>query len=444
MGIVNKLQKILGRPVVSVFALLLAAGAFAKGDGDSLEILPGKGIIESVSNGYMPQNEEKFPAYTVGKPEVKISEIKNANPHLPKDLNKIPLETRIKIPSDAVTYLNSGYYYRVQLGDDLGKIAEKLGFKGWRELYERNKNIISNPDLIFPGQPLYLGDVSMTHFEDLEGVFLYERGGGESEKETSGDGQKVAGGLEQAVVGDPFENNKLTGISVNQIENNLSGLEGVVRDYKIAYERFYGTKNDPLVVYSSDVESALSSLKSALGDNNTIFSFFVESNLLNITTGKTIGNSGGEILSKQKYSFYSASLEVLRNFLDFVKNNPQWSNDEGLLRRLNFWGYRLRSEAPIYLRGDFNPNFYDSDGRRTLPPENPNSANPTLRDILGTSDVTSDKDYWRDILEPVNSKYLGHLFDSKYLGSMCKIVTLDGDSYYNFSSNLGSNSSLAA
>jgi nucleoid-associated protein YgaU len=43
--------------------------------------------------------------------------------------------------------------YTVQPGDNLSKIGEKYGIS-WNAIYEANRDIISNPDLIHPGQEL--------------------------------------------------------------------------------------------------------------------------------------------------------------------------------------------------------------------------------------------------------------------------------------------------
>ncbi|MEV5509542.1 transglycosylase family protein [Streptomyces orinoci] len=47
--------------------------------------------------------------------------------------------------------------YTVKEGDTLAKIADANKVKGgWHKLYERNKDIVENADLIFPGQKLHL------------------------------------------------------------------------------------------------------------------------------------------------------------------------------------------------------------------------------------------------------------------------------------------------
>lgn len=42
--------------------------------------------------------------------------------------------------------------YEVKKGDTLGKIAKLYPGMTWKKIYEANKDIIKNPDLIFPGQ----------------------------------------------------------------------------------------------------------------------------------------------------------------------------------------------------------------------------------------------------------------------------------------------------
>ncbi|WP_405598624.1 transglycosylase family protein [Streptomyces sp. NBC_01410] len=47
--------------------------------------------------------------------------------------------------------------YKVKAGDTLGKIAKAEKVKGgWKKLFELNKDIISDADVIFPGQQLHL------------------------------------------------------------------------------------------------------------------------------------------------------------------------------------------------------------------------------------------------------------------------------------------------
>jgi len=43
--------------------------------------------------------------------------------------------------------------YEIREGDSLRKIARKYGTT-WQKIYEMNKDVIKNPDLIFPGQKI--------------------------------------------------------------------------------------------------------------------------------------------------------------------------------------------------------------------------------------------------------------------------------------------------
>jgi nucleoid-associated protein YgaU len=46
--------------------------------------------------------------------------------------------------------------YTVKSGDSLSKIAQQLYGDGkrWRSIFEANRDLITNPDLIYPGQVL--------------------------------------------------------------------------------------------------------------------------------------------------------------------------------------------------------------------------------------------------------------------------------------------------
>ncbi len=49
--------------------------------------------------------------------------------------------------------INFDEIYEIKKGDTLGKIAKKYGTT-WQKIFEMNKTIIKNPDLIFPGQKI--------------------------------------------------------------------------------------------------------------------------------------------------------------------------------------------------------------------------------------------------------------------------------------------------
>ncbi len=52
-------------------------------------------------------------------------------------------------------------FYTVESGDSLSKIAKKLMGDGnkWPKIFEANKEVIKNPDLIYPGQQLRIPKV---------------------------------------------------------------------------------------------------------------------------------------------------------------------------------------------------------------------------------------------------------------------------------------------
>ncbi|QES48604.1 transglycosylase [Streptomyces venezuelae] len=60
-------------------------------------------------------------------------------------------------PAAPVTPKTGTGSYEVKAGDTLGAIADAHGVKGgWQHLYELNKDILTDADLIFPGQKLKL------------------------------------------------------------------------------------------------------------------------------------------------------------------------------------------------------------------------------------------------------------------------------------------------
>jgi len=59
-------------------------------------------------------------------------------------------------PSDSSN--ESGRSYVVKPGDSLSKIAQQVygNMNDWRKIYDANREIIKDPDLIHPGQTLRL------------------------------------------------------------------------------------------------------------------------------------------------------------------------------------------------------------------------------------------------------------------------------------------------
>jgi LysM domain len=59
-------------------------------------------------------------------------------------------------PEEGATSVTTGRTYVVVSGDSLSKIAKHQygDAQKWSRIYEANRNIIKNPDLIYPGQEL--------------------------------------------------------------------------------------------------------------------------------------------------------------------------------------------------------------------------------------------------------------------------------------------------
>jgi len=71
----------------------------------------------------------------------------------PKAATKAP--KKAAAPAAAPTAPRNGADYTVKPGDTLSGIAKELGVDGgWTVIFDRNRDIISDPDLIFPGQQL--------------------------------------------------------------------------------------------------------------------------------------------------------------------------------------------------------------------------------------------------------------------------------------------------
>jgi nucleoid-associated protein YgaU len=52
-------------------------------------------------------------------------------------------------------------YYTIVKGDSLSKIAKEVygDYKKWTELFEANREVIKDPDLIYPGQTIRIPDL---------------------------------------------------------------------------------------------------------------------------------------------------------------------------------------------------------------------------------------------------------------------------------------------
>ncbi|MCP2259505.1 LysM domain-containing protein [Streptoalloteichus tenebrarius] len=66
-----------------------------------------------------------------------------------------PQKAAPKPAAPAAPVQKNGADYTVVAGDTLSGIAQKLGVQGgWQALHERNKDVVPDPNLIFPGQQL--------------------------------------------------------------------------------------------------------------------------------------------------------------------------------------------------------------------------------------------------------------------------------------------------
>lgn len=52
-------------------------------------------------------------------------------------------------------------YYTIEKGDSLSKIAKEVygDYKKWTELFEANREVIKDPDLIYPGQTIRIPEL---------------------------------------------------------------------------------------------------------------------------------------------------------------------------------------------------------------------------------------------------------------------------------------------
>lgn len=109
---------------------------FQRANGDPVANIPAKAkkmTDHSKSNGHLLAREPSG---------------RNENPDLPK-VNK-----SVKKPQSAAT--ENYRYYVVRPGDWLSKIAQKFygSHKKYMAIFEANRDIVNNPDLIYPGQKL--------------------------------------------------------------------------------------------------------------------------------------------------------------------------------------------------------------------------------------------------------------------------------------------------
>ncbi|GHE55724.1 LysM peptidoglycan-binding domain-containing protein [Streptomyces vinaceus] len=124
-----------------------------KGQGKGAWPVCGKGLSNSAYTG---GGATDTPKKTETKTETKKTQPKQTAPKKEtKRETPAPVTRSERAEAPAVKTGNGSY--EVKAGDTLGTIAEANGVKGgWEKLFELNKDIVSDADLIFPGQKLKL------------------------------------------------------------------------------------------------------------------------------------------------------------------------------------------------------------------------------------------------------------------------------------------------
>ena len=108
----------------------------ANQNGTSYELSEGDGVLHV--NGTAPSEEAKQQLW---------DEYNRIDP----DYRAGDLMLNVNVGGAAAG--GGGHTYTVESGDNLSKIGEKYGIT-WQQIYEANKDTISDPDKIYPGQEL--------------------------------------------------------------------------------------------------------------------------------------------------------------------------------------------------------------------------------------------------------------------------------------------------
>ncbi|MFF3861640.1 transglycosylase family protein [Streptomyces sp. NPDC002209] len=123
-----------------------------KGQGKGAWPSCGVGLSNS---SYTGGGTTDTPKKTEQKTETKKTQPKKTEPK--KETKRSEAPTTRSERSEAPAPKTGNGSYEVKSGDTLGTIAEANGVKGgWEKLFELNKDIVSDADLIFPGQKLKL------------------------------------------------------------------------------------------------------------------------------------------------------------------------------------------------------------------------------------------------------------------------------------------------
>ncbi|WP_328926054.1 LysM peptidoglycan-binding domain-containing protein [Streptomyces sp. NBC_00190] len=125
-----------------------------KGQGKGAWPSCGVGLSNS---SYSGGGAAETPKQTEKKTETKKTQPKKTEPKKETKRSEAPAPTTRSERSEAPAPKTGNGSYEVKSGDTLGTIAEANGVKGgWEKLFELNKDIVSDADLIFPGQKLKL------------------------------------------------------------------------------------------------------------------------------------------------------------------------------------------------------------------------------------------------------------------------------------------------
>lgn len=126
-------------------------------DSASSSSPPGSGVMDS----YAVQNGDtlmKIAFETYGD-VFRWKEIYDANKERISNPNSIPAGTRLKVekPAAPISIERNGEKYLIKTGDTLGKISGAVyGTQSkWKKIWENNKQLIHNPNKIFAGFYLY-------------------------------------------------------------------------------------------------------------------------------------------------------------------------------------------------------------------------------------------------------------------------------------------------
>ena len=86
--------------------------------------------------------------------------LRDLNPGISSGGLRVGQSIKYRVPDAPFVWSPAGKPYLIQRGDTLGTISnQKYGTtKKWRELYENNRPMIKNPNLIFAGFTLYYID----------------------------------------------------------------------------------------------------------------------------------------------------------------------------------------------------------------------------------------------------------------------------------------------